>query len=653
MMRFLLLCVSLPFICVLSLQIDSDLSLWQQGQILISQELDQSYEQIDWAYSRLPRLVMALLVGACMGLIGSVIQQLTRNPLLSPATLGSSSGAWLGLIILAVVWPEGQSQYQVFAAMLGACIALALVLMICGVRNLTGLSVVLSGMAVNLLFGAIAIALILMNDQYAKNLFIWGAGDLSQNGWEKVHWLWPHCLLGLAILGFAGKPLDLLKMGQSAASGRGLNVAALFLVLMLVGLWMLSAAITMVGIVGFLGLVAPNLARLIGARAAGKELYISTLLGAILLVVADSLALYLNTITFEVVPTGLTTAFLGAPLLIWLIQKRLSQQDKITYLTHYSKASFTSTKLLVSGLVLLVIVLLALLTHMDDGLNFRWPDEFAWPIRWPRIIASLAAGAGMAVSGVIMQRLIHNPLASPDLLGVSAGAVLALVATSGFLGWRIGELGPLVAFSGSFLILLILLVLGSRFRFAPAPMILTGVALSAFIETLVQGVLMKGTEEVYDILRWLAGSTYRVKPDQAWVLMLGVSVLILISLSLHRWLTLMSMGREVAVARGVNVKRAFILLLILSVSLCSLVTSILGPIAFVSIVAPHLASLLGARQVSTQILLSALLGAGFLQLADWLGQMVIYPNQLAAGTMAAIIGGVFFMLLLLRNRSVS
>lgn len=651
MMRFLLLLISLPLACLLSLQIDSDLSLSLQWQILLTQNVAQSYEQIDWAYSRLPRLVMALLVGACMGLIGSVIQQLTRNSLLSPATLGSSSGAWLGLIVLAVVWPEGQSQYQVFAAMSGACIALGLVLVICGVRNLTGLSVVLSGMAVNLLFGAIAIALILMNDQYAKNLFIWGAGDLSQNGWEKVQWLWPHCLLGLAILGFAGKPLDLLKMGQSAASGRGLNVAGLFLVLMLVGLWMLSAAITMVGIVGFLGLVAPNLARLLGARTAGKELYIATLLGAILLVMADSLALMLNTITFEVVPTGLTTAFLGAPILIWLIQRRLSQQDKIAYLTNYSKAPFTSTKLLGSGLALFAIVLLALLTHLDGGLSFHWPNEFAWSIRWPRVLASLSAGAGMAVSGVIMQRLIHNPLASPDLLGVSAGAVLALVATSSFLGWRIGELGPLVAFSGSFLILLILLLLGSRFRFAPAPMILTGVALSAFIETLVQGVLMKGTEEVYDILRWLAGSTYRVKSDQAWVLFLGVTALILISLSLHRWLTLMSMGRSIAVARGVNVRRAFILLLILSVSLCSLVTSILGPIAFVSIVAPHLASLLGARQVLTQILLSALLGASFLQLADWLGQMVIYPNQLAAGTMAAIIGGVFFMALLLRNRN--
>ncbi len=122
---------------------------------------------------------------------------------------------------------------------------------------------------------------------------------------------------------------------------------------------------------------------------------------------------------------------------------------------------------------------------------------------------------------------------------------------------------------------------------------------------------------------------------------------------LHRWLTLMSMGQAVASARGVNAKRAFVLLLILAVSLCSWVTAIVGPIAFVSIVAPHLASLLGARHVFTQLLLSALLGASFLQLADWLGQMVIYPNQIAAGTMAAIIGGLCFIVLLLKNRGMT
>ncbi|MDE8604682.1 Fe(3+)-hydroxamate ABC transporter permease FhuB [Marinomonas sp. RSW2] len=640
-------------LCLLSvgfLQIDNNLSFHSQWLILQG-NISTDFEQVDWAFSRLPRLVMALLVGSVMGLIGSVIQQLTRNPLLSPVTLGTSSGAWLGLIVLAIFWPEGQTHYQAMAAMLGALLALALVLLISGVRQLTGLSIVLSGMAVNLLFGAITTALILLNNQYAQNLFIWGAGDLSQNGWDKFHWLWPHCLIGIGILAYAGKPLTMLKLGQNAASGRGLNVTALFLVLMLAGLWMLSASITMVGIIGFLGLVAPNLARLLGARTATSELCWSSLLGATLLVAADNLALLISYFTLDIVPTGLTTALLGAPLLIWLIRQRLHQTENSHFNILYGKKPFSRNRFIMIIGVLCFVIMIGVLSHIEQSqYQLRWPDEFSWPLRWPRITASLFAGAAMAVSGVIMQRLIHNPLASPDLLGLSAGAVLALVGSSTFLGIRLGELGPLVAFAGSMSALFVLLLLGKRFRFAPAPMILTGVALSALIETFVQFSLMKGTEEIYDILRWLAGSTYRVTPDQAILLMICSSVFILITLSLHRWLTLMSMGKTAAAARGIAVKPTFVLLLVLAAALCATVTALLGPIAFISIVAPHLASLLGARTVLMQLSLSALLGATLLQASDWLGQTVIYPNHLAAGTMVAILGGAYFMVILLKNR---
>ncbi|MBR7888123.1 Fe(3+)-hydroxamate ABC transporter permease FhuB [Marinomonas sp. A79] len=645
----------LGFVCLTLLQIDTEITLKTQWDIvtgqLSQQQIMQNFDQVDWAYSRLPRLIMALLVGGSIGLIGSVIQQLTRNPLLSPTTLGTSSGAWLGLIVLAIFWPEGQAHFQAAAAMMGSLLALGLVLFISGIRQLTGLSIVLSGMAVNLLFGAITTALVLLNEQYAQNLFIWGAGDLNQNGWHKVHWLWPHCLIGIAILLFAGRPLTLLKLGQKGAAGRGLNVTALFLILMVAGLWMLSAAITMVGIIGFLGLVAPNLARLVGARTATSELYWSCLLGALLLIMSDNLALIIGKISLDIVPTGLTTALLGAPLLVWLIRQRLTQAENSSFRAIVSHSGLSTKRLLLVLFVFIVILFLGVFSHFEHNhYVLHWPNAFSWSLKWPRLTASLAAGAAMAVSGVIMQRLIHNPLASPDLLGLSAGAVLAMVACSAFLGIRMGELGPIIAFLGSMAVLLFLLMLGRRFRFAPAPMILTGVALSALIETLVQFSMMRGTEEVYDILRWLAGSTYRVTPEQAILLCFISSILILFIVSLHRVLALMSMGNITAAARGIAVKPTFVFLLTLSGALCASVTALVGPIAFVSIVAPHLASLLGARTVLPQLLLSALLGASLLQLSDWIGQTIIYPNQLAAGTMVAIIGGTYFIVLLLKNR---
>lgn len=632
------------------LQLDNALSFSTQWQILQG-HVGQDFAQVDWAYSRLPRLVMALLVGATFGLVGSIIQQLTRNPLLSPSTLGTSSGAWLGLIVLAIVWPEGQTHYQVMAAMGGSILALALVLLICGVRQLSGLSIVLSGMAVNLLFGAITTALILLNEQYAQNLFIWGAGDLSQNGWDKVQWLWPHCVISIGILLYAGRPLALLKLGQSGATGRGLNATALFLALMIFGLWMLSAAITMVGIIGFLGLVAPNLARLIGARTPTSELYWSGILGATLLVVADNLSLLVGLFTFDIVPTGLSTALIGAPLLIWFIRQKPNQDTNSSFQVISGNRVLTPFSVFMIGSLFIVVVLMSVFSHFQDNhFLLQWPSEFSWELKWPRLVSSLTAGAAMAVSGVIMQRLIHNPLASPDLLGLSAGAVLSMVSCSTFFGIRLSDVGPLIAFIGSMLALIVLLLLGRHFRFSAAPMILTGVALAALIETLVQFSLMKGTEEIYDILRWLAGSTYRVKPDEALLLALSSIALIASAFSLHKWLTLMSMGRITASARGLATKPAFVLLLVLAAALCATVTALLGPIAFVSIVAPHLASLLGARTVLSQLSMSALIGAMLLQSADWLGQTVIYPNHLAAGTMVAILGGAYFTILLVKNR---
>ncbi|WP_460756453.1 Fe(3+)-hydroxamate ABC transporter permease FhuB [Marinomonas epiphytica] len=632
------------------LQWDTSLSLASQWALLQG-NIGHDFEQVDWAFSRLPRLAMAILVGCVMGLVGSVIQQLTRNPLLSPTTLGTSSGAWLGLICLAIFWPQGQAHYQAIAAMLGSLLALSLVILICGIRQLTGLSIVLSGMAVNLLFGAITTALILLNEEYAQNLFIWGAGDLSQNGWEKFHWLWPHCLIGVVILAFAGKPLSLLRLGQSGAKARGLNVTALFMTLMVFGLWMLSASITMVGVIGFLGLVAPNLARLIGARTASSELYWSALLGALMLVMADNLTIIISLVSFDIVPTGLATALIGAPLLIWLILRQKNHQQISSFQAISSQTTLNKYNLSAVFLVCLIGIGLGVFSHFENNqLLFQLPDSFSWELKWPRLIAALSAGAAMAVSGVIMQRLIHNPLASPDLLGLSAGAVLAMVSFSAYFGIRMGQLGPLIAFVGSMLALAALLLLGRQFRFAPGPMILTGVALSALIETLVQFSLMRGTEEVYDILRWLAGSTYRVTSPQAILLFVISIMLIGLTISLHKVITLMSLGKMTAAARGIAVQPTFILMLMLAAALCATVTALLGPIVFISIVAPHLASLLGARQVLPQLILSAVLGASLLQFSDWLGQTLIYPNQLAAGTMVAIIGGAYFVLILLRNR---
>ena len=211
-------------------------------------------------------------------MVGILRQRLTKSQRFSPLTFGTSSGAWLAVGLGAVFFPDLGIENSNIFALFGALLAMALVLLITGLNNLSGLPVILAGMAVNLVLGALATAVILLNDQYAKNLVIWGAGDLAQNGWDWVYWLIPRMLVGLIILAVAPRVLTLMRIGQQGASARGLNIMPVFLLLLLVGVWLISSAITAVGVIGFVGLLTPNIARFLGARTARDELYYSCLL---------------------------------------------------------------------------------------------------------------------------------------------------------------------------------------------------------------------------------------------------------------------------------------------------------------------------------------------------------------------------------------
>lgn len=166
----------------------------------------------------------------------------------------------------------------------------------------------------------------------------------------------------------------------------------------------------------------------------------------------------------------------------------------------------------------------------------------------------------------------------------------------------------------------------------------------------MQFALAKGSGDSYKILLWLAGSTYRVSAAQASALILGVALLSSLALALSRWLTLMSIGRDFAAARGLKPMHAQVILLSLVALLCALSTATMGPVAFVGLIAPHMAMMLGARGSKQQMVLGGVIGAALMIWADWLGQIALYPNQIAAGTLVAILGGSYFLLLMSINR---
>ncbi|MDX1587566.1 MAG: Fe(3+)-hydroxamate ABC transporter permease FhuB [Oleiphilaceae bacterium] len=635
----------------LHLRLDGALPLAQQWALVTGAE-PAGFDQVRFFHSALPRALLAIMVGAVLGMVGSLLQQVTQNPLVAPMTVGASSGAWLALVCASVWLPQLGVDHRALVAITGALLAVALVLAIAGRNGMGGLGIVLAGMATHILLGAAAGAIILLNQEAAEGVYLWGAGDLTQSDWRWVQWLWPHLLLLPVIFLLAPRPLSLLRLGMAGARGRGLSTGPVLVVLLLAGLWVLACSITAVGVISFIGLIAPNVARSLGTRRSGDELLFSALMGAVLLMGADALALAASVWSDNLVPSGTAAALMGAPALIVFARRQLAGQGGALAMPPGARHLHPAIPWL-TGLVVLAL-LAGSLTHVagsdQGGGVFSWPSELIFSLRWPRLLTAAGAGAGMAVAGLILQRLIRNPLASPDILGMSAGATLALVLFSLWTGTSIYQAGPHVAFAGSLLVLTVLLLLGRRSEYAPAMVILVGISLAAMIEALVHFVLAQGGEGAHNIVNWLSGSTYRASGTRSLVLGGGIVGLFALALLCSRWMTLISIGDSMALSRGVNVPRVRLALLLLVCALCALVTTVMGPVAFVGLLAPHLAMLLGARRVRPQLWLAMGLGMALMLLSDWLGRVLLYPQQLPAGLVAALLGGSYFLFLLSRRR---
>lgn len=648
--RQLLTLLALLPLALLHLWLAADLDPFELWVMLASAE--HSFEFLQLQLSALPRLSMALLTGVALGLSGSLLQQITQNRLVSPMTIGASSGAWLGLVLATLLVPTFAASHGHWAALLGALVAVGLVLLIAGRSGIGGLPLVLGGMAMNLLLGALAAGLVLINNQYTQGLFVWGAGDLAQIDWHWVQWLWPKLLLALPVLILAPRPLSLLQLGGDAAQGRGLALWPVMLVLFLAALWLCSVSITAVGLIGFIGLLTPNLAKMLGARTARDELCYSALLGALLLLGTDALALLANRVSGQLVPSGAAAALIGAPVLLWLARRHLAAEDpRGLQLPRGAERFGWRSALWVALLAVLALTVALGLARGVDGWHLQWPSALVWSLRWPRVLTAASAGAGLAISGLLLQRLLRNPLASPDILGLSAGATLAvMLALIVFGGAVFGAVAPLAAFVGSLAVLAVLMLLGRRHHYSPALMALLGISLGALLNAALQFVLAKGSGDSFALLGWLAGSTYRATPAQALWLTVGVLLFGALALLFQRALTLIGIGDGVAASRGLNVPRLRLVLLVLVALLCALVTSLLGPVAFLGLLAPHIAVMLGARRVLPQLLLAASLGAVLMLLADWVGRTLIFPLQIPVGIVASVLCGSYFVYLLIRGR---
>ena len=628
-----------------------DLTALGLGRLLAPEPLD--VEAMVMAYSRLPRLCIGLLCGAALGLSGTLFQQVMRNPLASPSTIGVEAGAGFAIAAATLYLPALLGWSRDIVALSGGFLAVGLVFLIAGRFRFAPLAVVLGGLVVGFYLGAATTTLALLNEYRLSGLFVWGSGSLSQQDWRPALDLLPRLAVAGLAAGLLARPLVLLQLDE-AARGLGVRIALVRAAALAVAVALAGFTVSAVGVIGFLGLAAPSIARALGARRLVSRMIAAPLVGALLLTATDQVLQMLTGATGLFLPTGAVTAMLGAPAL-FILARRLRATQPQPGARATTLRRIPSVWLIVLAGVVCALALAALVIGRDlDGAWVvevgRGLDPFL-PWRLPRIAGALAAGAMLAVAGVMLQRLTRNPMASPEVLGVSAGSAVGLLAAL-FVLTAPGQIA-LTGFAalGAMATLGILLLGVRRRGLGGNQALLTGVALAAFLMALLSAVTATGDPRALLLMGWMAGSTYRIDA-------VGASVAVAIALAmlpvlpvLARQLDHLSLGAAHARALGIPVERSALLVLCGAGLLTATATLIVGPLSFVGLMAPHMARRLGFARCLPQLAAAALLGAAVMVTADLLGRTVHFPWQIPAGLLSALIGApVLFILLLLPHR---
>ncbi len=280
-----------------------------------------------------------------------------------------------------------------------------------------------------------------------------------------------------------------------------------------------------------------------------------------------------------------------------------------------------------------------------------------WVIRVPRVLAAFLAGAALALSGMTFQALFRNPLATPYTLGVASGASLGAVVYIHLgltlsLGWFDG--GSLFAFAGAMLTIGIVYALSrTRQGFSTATLLLSGVALNFFFSSLILFVqYLSDPARTFRMFRWMLGGLEGVVGMEpvAGLLPFVLAGTAVVAFQRHE-LNLLATGEDLATARGVEVKRTKALLLLAASLMVGSVAAVCGPIGFVGLMAPHICRLLIGPDHRLLAPATLLFGGTFLVLCDTAARTVIAPYELPVGIITALLGGPFFLWLLMARSS--
>ena len=267
---------------------------------------------------RLPRILIALLTGAALAVSGALLQAVMRNPLADPGIIGVSAGAAAAATSVLLLFPFLLKSLPL-AAFAGAIFACGLIYLMAWQRGIDPLRIVLSGVAINTVLGAYTSFLQLLNADNLVNVLGFLNGSLSGRNWEHVETVTIYVGIGLVLAFACSKGADILQLGDEMATGLGVNVNRIRLLLSGVGAFLAAATVSVAGLIGFVGLVVPHMARMMGGSGHRILLPLSALLGAFTLLLADTVGRIL--VTGMEIPVGVIMAVTGGPFFLYMLRR--------------------------------------------------------------------------------------------------------------------------------------------------------------------------------------------------------------------------------------------------------------------------------------------------------------------------------------------
>ncbi|MGM0215708.1 FecCD family ABC transporter permease [Enterococcus sp. AZ109] len=273
--------------------------------------------------------------------------------------------------------------------------------------------------------------------------------------------------------------------------------------------------------------------------------------------------------------------------------------------------------------------------------------------RLPRLLVSILAGTGLALSGYLFQTITHNDLADPGILGINAGAGLTVLVYLGFFANnRASWMLPLVACLGSFMAAFLVYFCGRQAeKIVPNRLLLSGVAVNAGISALTLVGTIRASEESYTfVTSWLAGTIWGTTWHHVFILVPWIIILFPLILLQGRTLKVLGLGDEIAIGLGVRLKASQLMFLIIALCLAAVSVSVAGSISFIGLIAPHIASNLVGKRNNYSILMTAVIGSLLLLYSDIVGRLILDSGEIAAGIIVSVIGAPYFIFQLLKNK---